>query len=59
MGKTFVEVVSKLSVPSLVSHLNFEFKDGVDKKSVPHMHNNMIARRMPEFKCIITERINK
>ena len=56
IGKTFVEVVSKLSIPTLVSHLVFEFKDDVDRDSVPFMHNNMIARRMPEFKCLVSKR---
>ena len=56
IGKTFIEVVSKLTVPTLLSHLKFEFKDGVDRQTVPYMHNNMIASWMPEFKCLVTER---
>jgi len=56
IGKTFIEVISKLTVPTLLSHLKFEFKDDVDHESVPYPHNNMITRWMPEFKCLITER---
>ena len=43
IGKTFSEVISKLTVPTLLSHFNFEFKDGVDRENIPYMHNNMLA----------------
>lgn len=56
IGKTFIEVVSKLTLPTLLSHFEFEFKDGVDKETVPFMHNNMTARWTPEFKANITQR---
>lgn len=54
--KTFIEVVSKLTVPTLLSHVKFEFKEGVDRDSVPYMHNNMTARWIPDFKALVTER---
>ena len=56
IGKTFIEVVSKLTVPTLLSHFEFEFQEGVDRETVPFMHNNMVARWMPEFKARITSR---
>ena len=56
MGKTFIEIVSKLTLPTLLSHYEFAFLEGVDKDTVPFMHNNMTASRMPEFKARITER---
>ena len=56
IGKTFIEVVSKLTLPTLLSHFVFEFKEGVDRESVPFIHNNMTARWEPEFKARITER---
>ena len=56
IGKTFIEVVSKLTVPTLLSLFEFEFKDGVDPETVPYMHNNMVAQWIPPFSCLITER---
>ena len=32
VGKTFIEVVSKLTVPTLLSHFEFAFQDGVDRE---------------------------
>ena len=56
IGKTFIEVVSKMTLPTLLSHFVFEFGKDVDPQTIPYMHNNMVARRMPEFKAYITER---
>ena len=56
IGKTFIEVVSKLTLPTLLSHFEFDFQEGVDKETVQFPHNNMTARRMPEFKARITPR---
>ena len=56
IGKTFIEILSKLTLPTLLSHYEFEFCEGVDKDSVQFMHNNMTARFMPEFKARITPR---
>ena len=47
IGKPFVEFVSKLTIPTLVSNLVFEFTEGIDKDKIPFMHNHMTARRMP------------
>ena len=56
IGKTFVEIISKLTLPTLLSHFEFDFLEGVDKDTVPFMHNNMTATFTPEFKARITER---
>lgn len=56
IGKTFIEVVSKLTVPTLLAHFEFDFLEGVDRESIPFMHNNMTARFMPTFKARITNR---
>ena len=56
IGKTFIEVVSKLTVPTLLSHVKFEFTEQVDRKTIPYMHNTMVARWMPEFKAAISDR---
>ena len=56
IGKTFIEVVSKLTVPTLLSNFKIEFVDEVDRESVPYMHNNMVASRMPQFKALISQR---
>lgn len=56
IGKTFIEVVSKLTVPTLLSHFKFEFKEDVDRERIPHMHNNMITTWIPEFKALISDR---
>ena len=59
IGKTFIEVVSKLTVPTLLSNFAFEFKESVDREAAPEMlHNNMVAQWFPEFKALITKRKN-
>ena len=42
IGKTFIEVVSKLTIPTLLSKFEFAFSDGIDREQVPFLHNNMI-----------------
>ena len=56
IGKTFIEMLSKLTLPSLLSHYEFEFCEGVDKESIAFPHNNMTARFMIEFKARISPR---
>ena len=56
VGKTFIETVSKLTLPTILSQYEFEFLEGVDKETVPFIHNNQTARHMPEFKARITKR---
>lgn len=41
IGKTFIEVISKLTVPTLLSKYEFSFKEGVDKETAPYLYNNM------------------
>jgi len=47
IGKTFIEVISKLTVPTLLSRFTFAFKERVDRESMPYLHNHMIATRPP------------
>ena len=56
IGKTFIEVVSKLTVPTLLSNFVFDFAEGVDRENIPHMHNNMVATKAPVFKARIKKR---
>ena len=56
IGKTFIEVVSKLTVPTLLSRYHFAFEEGVDREKIPFLHNNMIMSFWPEFKAKVTER---
>ena len=56
IGKTFIESVSKLTLPTLLTYYKFEFCDGIDHKTIPYIHNNMIVSRIPEFKAIISPR---
>ena len=58
IGKTFIEVVSKLTVPTLLSRYEFSFLDGVDRDSAPEiLHNNMIMSRSPTIRAKITRRV--
>lgn len=57
IGKTFIEVVSKLSLPVLLQHFKFEFVEGVDRESVPMLYNNMVASWIPEFEALISKRV--
>lgn len=41
IGKTFVEAVSKLGVPALLTHFKFEFLDGIDPEKFAYPHNNL------------------
>ena len=56
IGKTFIEVVSKLTVPTLLSRFEFAFEDGVDREKIPFLNNNMIMTHWPEFKAKISPR---
>jgi len=51
IGKTFIEVVSKLTVPTLLSNYEFSYKEGVDKKTAPYLWNNMTRAFAPVFTC--------
>ena len=56
IGKTFIEIVSKLTLPTLLSNYKFEFCEGVDRETVPFLHNNVTCRRMAEFKARVSKR---
>ena len=56
IGKTFIEVIGKLTVPTLLSNFRLEFKQGVDRETVPFLHNNMVASRIPSFEALITDK---
>ena len=49
-------MVSKLTVPTLLSQFKFEFKDGVNPETEPYMHNNMSGNKILEFKALISDR---
>jgi cytochrome P450 len=56
VGKTFIEVVSKLTVPTLLTKFKFDFQDGVDREKAAHMWNNMTMQRVPKFTAKVTKR---
>jgi len=56
IGKTFIEVVSKLTVPTLLTQFKFSFLDGVERENAPYLHNNMIVQWQPAFKAKVTKR---
>ena len=56
IGKTFIEVISKLTVPTLLSRFTFAFKEGVDRESMPYLHNHMITTKPPEFTAKVSHR---
>ena len=56
IGKTFIEVVSKLTVPTLLSKYRFEFLEGVARETVPHPWNNMIMTKPPKFEALVSRR---
>jgi len=43
IGKTFIEAVSKFTVPSLISNFDMEFLEGVDPAKFELPFNNMIS----------------
>jgi cytochrome P450 len=56
IGKTFVEAVGKLVLPTLLQSFNFDFEEGVDKDKFDYPHNNMVMTRSPEINVIISDR---
>ena len=56
IGKTFIEVVSKLTVPTLLTKFKFEFKDGVKREEASHMWNNMTMQWAPDFTAKVSKR---
>ena len=56
MGKTFIEAVSRLTVPSLLAAYDFSLPDGIDPDSFEYPHNNLTAIGIPDIKVRIKER---
>jgi len=57
LGKTFVESTTRLTLPILLSHFDFEFLDGVDPKDFKMPPNNLNSTSIPEQECLITKKI--
>ena len=55
IGKTFVESVSKLVVPNLISHFTWKLKD-VDKDKFEFPHNNLTMTESPAVPVVIEKR---
>ena len=56
IGKTFVEAVSKLVLPTLLQSFKFDFEKGVDKDKFDYPHNNMVMDKQPEIHVMISNR---
>lgn len=56
IGKTFIEAVSKLTVPILLQGFNFEFPEGVNKDTYQYPHNNLTATWTPKVPVLISKR---
>jgi cytochrome P450 len=54
IGKTFVENVSKLVVPSLLYHFDFDLLDGVDKESFEMPNNHMANLKQEKIDLLLT-----
>ena len=55
IGKTFVEIISKLMLPTLLAKFNFELEEGINPDDYEYPHNNMTCAWLPD----ITLRISK
>ena len=56
IGKTFVEAVSKLTIPTLISLFKFEFLNGVNPDEFEYLHNNLAVAFMPKLDVLISDR---
>lgn len=56
IGKTFVEAISKLVLPSLLHSFKFEFKDGVNPDEFDFPHNNLVCIWQPKIHIMISDR---
>ena len=54
IGKTFVETVSKLSIPTLLTKFKFELEDGINPETYDYPHNNIISTSPPDIKVQIS-----
>jgi cytochrome P450 len=55
IGKTFIEAVSKFTVPTLLFHFDLELLDGVDREKFELHFNNMIMTHMVKVDLLMTE----
>lgn len=55
IGKTFIESISKFTVPTLLYTFDFEFLEGTDKENFKMPHNNMLMTHMVKLDLLITE----
>ena len=53
IGKTFAETISKLVVPSLLTHFKWSFPDSVDKDTYEYPHNNLVVMWAPKVPVLI------
>ena len=56
IGKTFIEAVSKLTVPTLISNFDMEFLPGIDRNTFEMPHNHLLTTFMLKNNIIITQR---
>lgn len=55
IGKTFIEAVSKFTVPTLISNFKMEFLEDVDASKFEMPHNNMICTFILKNDIYITQ----
>jgi cytochrome P450 len=55
IGKTFVETVSKLTLPTLLTKFKFEFLEGVNPETFEYPHNNMTSKSIPDIRVRISK----
>lgn len=58
IGKTFIEAVSKLTVPSLISNFEMEFTEGIDRDKFKMPFNNLMLTQAPKQEIYITAKTN-
>ena len=56
IGKTFIEAVSKLTVPTLISNFEMAFLPDVDPSTFEMPHNHLITTFMLKNNIVITQR---
>jgi cytochrome P450 len=56
IGKTFVETVSKIVLPTLWSNFNFAFTPNIDPKSYEMPANNLTCLREPDITLVISKK---
>ena len=59
IGKTFVEQVSKLTLPTLWSNFEFSFTENIDPKTFKMPANNLVCLREPEVEVMIKKKSQK